>query len=95
MEVIATPCAPEGRAGGARIVGVGTRLSVVMSSHLFSCEKMLFLALFLMRMVRHLGFTAETMVYHGPHGRPSHITAEHSHLPRWNEVTRRKNIYYE
>ena len=57
--------------------------------------KRLFLALFLMRMDRHLGFTMETTVYHEPHGRPYHIIAECGMLPRRNEMTRRKNIYYE
>ena len=40
---------------------------------IFFYEKNVIFSTFFMRMVRHLGFTMETRVYHGPPGRPFHI----------------------
>ena len=56
---IATPS--HVRARGTRIVGAGTRLSVVMSSRFFSVKNATFSS-FLMRMVSHLVFTMKTTV---------------------------------
>ena len=69
------------RARGTRIVGAGTRLSVVMSSRFFSVKNATFSS-FLMRMVSHLVFTMKTTVYHEPHGRPFHIIELRSDLAK-------------
>ena len=87
--VIATPSrADDG------VANQGTRVSGVMA-RFFSCGKILFLAFFLKRMVRHLGFTMETTVYHGPQGRPFHIIAERSSLPRRKVSALHRKSYYE
>ena len=89
------PVAQPKDAPGLKFSSVGHGFGCSDAVTMFSREKELFLALFLMLMDRRLGFTMETMVCHGPHGRSSHITAECSDPPRRNEVTHLRNSYYE
>ena len=79
----------------ARIVGVGKKLCNVMSSRLFHREKS-YLSIFLMRRERHLGFTMQTVVYHGPHGWLSHsypVTRQHRITSSTTKMVQEINLW--